>query len=219
MIRKPRSCGYCGDVGHWKPKCPVVLEQRTSIHRHLIEEPQRIHALLCKAGFGQNALLDYNVLRHRYKREDRDVIPCQVLSYNEVVKLHGWSNSTWDSSYFEQMLSNHRRLVRTVKVKYSKKVTVDLLGLTTDLFNYMEVDIPVLKLDGTHQIQMMPVEIGAVYAFANQSKASEYRVNTAKGYIAPCLLAPSYDVEQLKVPARLLTLADDSPYLHERLWL
>lgn len=67
-----RCCGYCRDIGHTRPKCPMLLLQQETVRKFVAEERMRIHKKLMEWGLGVGAIFGY---LDEHEEERQAIIP------------------------------------------------------------------------------------------------------------------------------------------------
>lgn len=200
-----RACGYCREVGHQRPKCPLFLRQRKSVIEHPVAELDRVYRELCRLGFGPNALIDRNLFAWGPSRDSDAPLVCQVLPYDYPMVRQYYNGDTEPCDYY--MTNIHRTFV-TQNVKYSKQIKLKLISNTLKSTKEQEysprhefcVNMPILRLDGSSKIEY--IEANMTQWRDGVDRANVYPFYSEK--VSKGLLAPSYDCPPLELKNPML---------------
>lgn len=195
-----KRCGYCRNIGHTKPNCPVMQYKIDMIKRWLPFEKRNILNLLAENGYGDGAIVS------AYSwRKSADV---SVMLTNELLN---------------QISVYSSRFIDYRQVKYCKRVRVTLksfTGLTPEGYdeeksnNEMNMYFIPSVYAGGMNLEDPSENIDCAVFYNSLEKLTSSRTKTVQSFMweRPCqLLSPSYDI---KIDESLL----NQPYnMHERL--
>ena len=221
-MAESRRCGYCREVGHQVRHCVTKQGERELIKKFVYSEPLEIYKALCRAGFGEGAML---------KIGDK---LAQVLPYDTELTYSSWGNNRWKTTFLDSLIKDSTDLITYKKVKYSKQVVFKLNSpmpendiRTADRYHsngqYVYVDVPVLILKNGGQIERFRICPNGIFTYlraekdtSNPWKLNEYTVAAGKREYQRIMVEPSYECVPLVIPDKLRNIPDTT-YLHERL--
>lgn len=193
-MRAPRACGYCRDVGHVRPKCPMFHRQRADLHNHVLSEIQKVYKYLCEKGLGPNALINANALKWGASTS-RPPLLAQIMPYDMEIPQRSWAGSAWKTTYAENLSGN---LFRIKNVKYSKQVNVNHLALERSSIYPL---IPMLYLDGSNTLTNAGLPLFHFYQGNLEGlPANAYAAQEGRELIQAMFVNPSYDCPPIELP-------------------
>ena len=197
-----RACGYCRDIGHQRPKCPMLHEQRRGFHDHIKNETLKVYRFLCSIGLGPNALVDANVLNWG-PRHHKEPLLAQILPYDYQVEQRYYHGDTYKTVFTERIVNS---LYRCKNVKYSKQIKITHMRLEDDS---IYAELPLLLLDGSNNVKTYSVNTHSLYQRSMSVPVNRYAAAEGKQVMEKVFVCPSNDCPDIILPNSMLNPTEE----------
>jgi len=197
-----RACGYCRDIGHQRPKCPNLHNQRKELVAHVNNETLKIYKYLCSAGLGPNALVNASVLNWGASTSKPPLL-AQVLPYDFELTQRYWSGSSYKATFADTLAS---ALYRTKNIKYSKQISIHHLHLEQ---HSIYANIPILLLDGSNNAKLTGLSMYQFYQAGKPNPDNNYAALEGRELIEKLFINPSYDCPPIELPKNIASPAEE----------